>query len=55
MAFTTQIFIFFYFPLCMILYYLSLFLQSTKNMGGVLKKLRFNDLTLIGISSVFYL
>ena len=37
MAFTTQIFIFFYFPLCMILYYLSLFLQSTKNMGGVLQ------------------
>lgn len=55
MAFTTQIFIFAFFPVCLLLYYASIALESKGILAGFLKKIRLNDLTLIGISSCFYL
>lgn len=55
MAFTTQTFIFLFFPICAAIYYFSILLQSKGILAGFLKKYRLSDLALIGISSCFYL
>lgn len=55
MLFTTQIFTFVFFPLCMAVYFLTYFLQEKTTISSFLKKIRFNDLALIGISCCFYL
>jgi len=55
MAFTTQIFIFIFFPLCMGVYYLALLLQKNGPLSGFLTKIRATDLVLIALGCVFYL
>lgn len=55
MLFTTQVFTFGFFPLCMVVYYLAVLLEKKTPLAGFLKKCRFTDLALIGISSLFYL
>ena len=55
MAFTTQIFTFGFFPVCMILYYLAVFLEEKSPLKAILKKCRLTDLALIGISFGFYM
>lgn len=55
MAFTTQTFIFIFFPICILLYYLCILLQSKGIFADILTKCRLNDLAIIGISSCFYL
>lgn len=54
MAFTTQLFLFVFFPLCFFIYYLVLFLESRTIFSKIIKKIRLTDLVLIGISSIFY-
>lgn len=54
MSFTTVTFIFVFFPISMALYYLVYFLES-KNKFKNLKKFRILDLTVIAISSIFYI
>lgn len=55
MAFTTQVFIFVFFPICVLAYYLTILLQKSGLLAKALKKIRATDLVLIGISCVFYL
>ena len=55
MAFTTQTFIFIFFPICMLIYYLCSFLQSKGILSGLLTKCRIRDLAIIGISALFYM
>ena len=55
MAFTTQIFLFAFFPICMFLYYFYTSLQSKGLFSMFLTRCRLSDLTLIGISACFYL
>jgi alginate O-acetyltransferase complex protein AlgI len=55
MAFTTQVFIFVFFPICMLSYYLTILLQKNGLLAKFMKKVRATDLVLIGISCVFYL
>lgn len=55
MAFTTQTFIFLFFPISVLLYYVSMGLQSTHIFSGKLKKYRITDISLIFISSCFYM
>lgn len=55
MAFTTQTFIFLFFPISILLYYTSIWLESDRIFSGTLKKYRLNDLVLIFISSCFYM
>lgn len=55
MAFTTQIFIFLFFPICFCVFYLVEFLQRKGILRVFLQKIRAADLALIGISSAFYM
>ncbi len=55
MLFTTQIFTFAFFPACMLVYYLVALLEQKSFLSSFLKKIRITDLTLIGMSSCFYL
>lgn len=55
MSFTTQTFIFIFFPICMLLYYLCVLLQSKGVFSSFLMKYRLNDLAIIGISICFYM
>lgn len=55
MAFTTQTFVFVFFPICILVYYLSLLMQTKGILSKVLTKYRVHDFVLIGISSCFYL
>ena len=55
MAFTTQIFIFVFLPVCIIIYYLVALLQYKGIAASFLRKCRAMDLALIGISCVFYM
>ncbi|WP_300408497.1 MBOAT family O-acyltransferase [Lagierella sp.] len=54
MSFTTQTFLFIFFPLSMILYHGIRFLGLNKTFSHFLEKYRIEDLTIIGISFVFY-
>lgn len=54
MAFTTQIFLYVFFPLCLMTYYLVMILQKKGTIGVFLKKIRATDIVLIGIGCVFY-
>ena len=55
MAFTTQSFIFFFFPFCMAAYYIVAALQKKGRISALLSKLRAADLCIIGIGCCFYL
>lgn len=55
MAFTTQVFLFLFFPICTSLYFLCMLLQSKGFFSKALTKYRIMDLALIGISACFYL
>lgn len=55
MAFTTQLFLFAFFPLCFLLYYPISFLQEKGILSAFLKKIRATDLFLIAIGSLFYM
>ena len=55
MVFTTQIFLFVYFPICMICYYIADRLCRLKKIGRFLDRLRFKDLILIAFSLGFYM
>lgn len=54
MSFTTQIFIFVFFPLCIFVYYFALFLESKTCFSKIIKKIRLSDLSLICVSFCFY-
>lgn len=55
MVFTTQTFLFVFFPVCMLGYYFSLLLTKTKTaFARFLKKCRLPDLAIIGVSCAFY-
>ena len=55
MAFTTQTFIFAFFPICILVYYLCMLMQSKGVFSTFLEKYRVSDCVLIGISAGFYL
>ena len=55
MVFTTQIFLFVFFPICMIFYYIADRLCRLKKIGRFLDRLRFKDLILIAFSLGFYM
>ncbi len=55
MAFTTQTFIFIFFPQSITLYYVCYLLQSKSTFASLFKKYRICDLLIIGISAYFYL
>lgn len=55
MAFTTQTFIFVFFPICILLYYLCELLQAKAHFSEYLTRSRLRDLCLIGISACFYM
>ena len=56
MAYTTQIFLFVFFPVCMVLYYV---IELLRKLGNPLSKKicmwRISDLILIGLSACFYM
>lgn len=54
MGFTTQTFIFLFFPLCVISYYLANLLSTKGPLAGVLSKIRLCDIILVAASLVFY-
>lgn len=54
MAFTTEIFVFVFFPINFIIYYLITLMQQKSILCKFLNKYRASDLVLIGISSLFY-
>lgn len=54
MAFTTQTFLFFFFPICMLVYYAAAFAEKQKFFHSFFKKIRLTDIALIGIGMVFY-
>ena len=55
MVFTTQIFIFAFFPLCVVAYLLADRVEKIGRFGVWLKKLRAKDVLLIAFSLVFYM
>ena len=55
MAFTTQTFLFLFFPLSLAVYYFVHFLQKIKFLSPFLSKIRATDLCLIGIGCIFYM
>lgn len=55
MGFTTQTFIFVFFPLCFAAYYLIALLQYKGILSKLLNKIRATDLVLIGINFSFYI
>lgn len=55
MSFTTQTFIFVFFPICMFFYFLCYFLQAKGFLSKFLTRSRLHDLCLIGISACFYM
>lgn len=55
MVFTSQIFLFVFFPLCMIFFLIADGLERIKGMNDWIRKLRLKDLILIGFSFGFYL
>ena len=55
MAFTTQTFIFVFFPICILLYYTCVLLQSKGILSELITKSRLSDMCLIGISACFYM
>lgn len=54
MAFTTQIFLFAFFPICIILFYITELMQNKGKLSRFLTKIRAKDLILIGFGCVFY-
>lgn len=54
MGFTTNIFIFVFFPICFIIYYFIELLRQKRILSEVLKKYRVTDLVLIMVSGCFY-
>ena len=54
MSFTTQIFIFTFFPISFLLYYLVYILQTKSSLSSFLKKIRALDCLTILLGSVFY-
>lgn len=55
MVFTTQVFLFVFFPVCMIAYYMLGKLETCKHIGNFLSKIRSQDLALIALSLGFYM
>ena len=55
MVFTTQIFIFLFFPLCLLAYLLADRVEKIGRFGAYLKKVRAKDMCLIAFSLVFYM
>lgn len=55
MAFTTQLFLFAFFPLSLVVCLLSQWLQDRRILSGLLERLRLADLALIGVGCLFYL
>lgn len=55
MVFTSQIFLFVFFPACLLAYLLADRLSAVPKLGAVLRKLRLKELILIGFSLGFYM
>ena len=51
MAFTSSIFLFVFFPICLLGFFLA---HAVEKVGPVFKKLRLSDLFLVGIGLIFY-
>ena len=51
MAFTSSIFLFVFFPICLLGFFLA---HAVEKVGSVFKKLRLSDLFLVGIGLIFY-
>lgn len=54
MAFTTQTFLFFFFPICMLVYYAAIAAEKIKPFSVFLKRIRLADLSLIAMGMIFY-
>lgn len=55
MSFTTQTFIFVFFPLCLGTYYLCEIMEKIQSFGSLIKKIRIKDIILICFSFGFYM
>lgn len=55
MSFTTQIFLFVFFPICLLCYYIVETMEREKHIQSVVKKMRIKDVVLIIFSGGFYI
>ena len=55
MSFTTQIFLFVFFPICLLCYYLAEAVEREKHIQATIKKMRIKDIVLIIFSFGFYM
>lgn len=55
MSFTTQTFLFVFFPICIICYYITEALEKEKHIFLIIKKIRIKDIVLIIFSMGFYM
>lgn len=55
MIFSTQIFVFVFFPLCLAVYWGVQFLEKAPVLSGILKRIRAKDITLLVFSLGFYM
>ena len=54
MAFTTQIFMFVFLPVFLVLYFIIVFLEKSKKIGCIIKRTRLKDILLIIFGLIFY-
>lgn len=55
MSFTTQIFLFIFFPVCLLCYYIAVIMERNRYVQWMTKKLRIKDIVLIVFSMGFYM
>lgn len=55
MSFTTQTFLFVFFPICVICYYFAEAMEKEKHISLIIKKVRMKDIVLIIFSMGFYM
>lgn len=55
MSFTTQIFLFIFFPVCLLCYYIAEIMEKNRYVQWIVRKLRIKDIVLIVFSMGFYM
>ena len=55
MSFPTQIFLFIFFPVCLLCYYIAVIMEKNRYVQWMTKKLRIKDIVLIVFSMGFYM
>lgn len=55
MVFTTEVFLFFFFPICLLFYFVADWLSHIKKIGRIVERFRVKDLVLIAFSFGFYM